>query len=106
MTTRRLNSTPCSSGRSDNLEKQSLASPVLQSAIKVDWLERLLLLCESAGAADPLGLIWEQMEAHHHRLTKEGEILHSKEENMAELAVQFESFRAFKLPLLRQLNIL
>jgi SAM-dependent methyltransferase len=104
MTTRRLNNVILER-QIDNIEKQFLASPVLQSGIKVDWLERLLLLCEISENAEPLSFVWERMEANHHLLSRNGEVLESKEENVAELVQVIEAFRTTKLPLLRQLGV-
>jgi SAM-dependent methyltransferase len=89
----------------NNLGQQSLASPLLQSAIKSDWLERLLIICEINKSADPLPFIWGQMEARRHKLTRDGVILQTEEENLAELVAQMKSFRSSQLPLLRQLAI-
>jgi hypothetical protein len=90
----------------NNLDKQSLASPVLQNACKLDWLERLLILCEINRNSDPLPWLWKNMKSHGHKLTRDGAPLNSDEENLAELKLQIDSFRAVKLPLLRQLGIL
>ena len=104
MTTRRLNNVTLER-QIDNIEKQFLASPVLQNGIKVDWLERLLLLCEISENVEPLSFVWERMEASHHMLSKNGEVLQTKEENIAELVQIIESFQIHKLPLLRQLGV-
>jgi SAM-dependent methyltransferase len=104
MTTRRLNNAILER-QIDNLEKKSLASPVVQSNIKVDWLERLLILCEIRENAQPQEFIWERMQASGRMLAKDGKILETREENMAQLAQVIEIFRSQKLPLLRQLGV-
>ena len=104
MTTRTLNNAIIER-HIDNIEKKFLASPVVQSALKVDWLERLLLLCEIRGDAEPLSFVWRKMEANNHMLTRNGEVLQSKEENMAELVRVIGTFRSYKLPLLHQLGV-
>lgn len=104
MTTRRLNNAIIER-HLDNLEKKTLASPVLQSGVKVDWLERLLLLCEIRGTDDPALFIWEQMSQREQLLSRDGEILSTEEENLAELARVIAAFREEKLPLLRQLGV-
>jgi len=104
MTTRRLNNSILER-QIDNVEKQFLASPVVQSGIKVDWLERLLLLCEIREDAEPLSFIWERMEATGRMLSCAGEVLQSREENMAQLVQVVETFRTGQLPLLRQLGV-
>jgi SAM-dependent methyltransferase len=104
MTTRTLNNAIIER-HIDNIEKKFLASPVVQSAIKVDWLERLLLLCEIREDAEPQSFVWGKMEANNHMLTRNGEVLQSKEENMEELARVIGTFRSYKLPLLHQLGV-
>ena len=105
MSTRRLNNAILER-HIDNIEKKFLASPVVQSSLKVDWLERLLLLCEIREDADPMAFVWSRMEANNHMLTNNnGEVLRTKEENMAELARVIEVFRSYRLPLLRQLGV-
>jgi len=89
----------------DNIDKKFLASPVLQSGIRVDWLERLLLLCEIRGDSEPQAFVWERMEANNHMLTSEGRVLQTKEENMAQLTRVIDAFRSHQLPLLRQLGV-
>jgi SAM-dependent methyltransferase len=104
MTTRRLNNAIIER-HLDNIEVKSLASPVVQSNIKVNWLERLLLLCEISERDDSLEFVWERMAANSHMLTKDGEVLQTKEANMAELVQVREAFRNYQLPLLRQLGV-
>ncbi|GFO54129.1 hypothetical protein GMSM_11360 [Geomonas sp. Red276] len=90
----------------NNLEKLALASPVVQNGLKLEWLERLLIACQSTGAGrDPVPWIWDNMKAHNHKLSRDGEVLMSEEENLAELHSQAETFRKEKLPLLRKLGI-
>ena len=104
MTTRRLNNAILER-HIDNFERKSLASPVVQSNIKVDWMERLLLLCEIREDHEPQSFVWEKMEASNRMLAKDGEVLRSKEDNMAQLDQVVKAFRSNKLPLLRQLGV-
>jgi SAM-dependent methyltransferase len=104
MTTRRLNNTFIER-HLDNMERKTLASPVLQSGIKVDWLERLLLLCEIRHTEDPLEFVWEKLKEHKHLLSRDGEVLLTPEDNREELLRIIEDFRRRKLPLLRQLGV-
>ena len=87
----------------DNPEKQFLASPVLQNALKVEWLERLFILCEMVEHPDPLIFVREKVEARRYARGSEGDTPLSGEEN---LALQLETFRSSRLPQLRQLGIL
>ena len=90
---------------SRNNGKSFLASPVLRNAVKVEWLERLLILCEMDGNSEPQSYVRAHMEANHHQLSKDGEMLQSEDEILAELALRIESFRACRLPLLRRLGV-
>ncbi|HBG08211.1 MAG: hypothetical protein A2075_05360 [Geobacteraceae bacterium GWC2_58_44] len=105
MATEKLNAMLLERQQND-LSQQSLASPVLQSAIKVEWLERLLIICELNRTLDPLWFVWEQMKAQQHKLTRDGETLQTEAENIAQLVLEIKSFRRCKLPLLRQLGVL
>jgi SAM-dependent methyltransferase len=86
--------------------RQFLASPVLQNSVKLDWLERLLVICELDGNDDPMPWVLAMMEQHHLLLERDGEPLESKEEILAEVAERIHFFRGEQLPLLRQLGIL
>ncbi len=90
----------------DNSGARCLASPVLQNAIKVEWLERLLILCEIEGHPDSLSFVREKMETHLHTLNNNGTILQEPEEIRSELSIRIEAFRTCMAPLLRQLGIL
>jgi SAM-dependent methyltransferase len=98
--TRRLNHTLLERWGS-NPEQQFLASPVLQNAIKVDWLDRLFILCESRGNHDPISYVLEQLDKADFDAGRS-----SREEIMAELPVRFDLFRMHQRPLLQQLGIL
>ena len=78
---------------------------MVRSAVRVDWLERLLLLCEIREEVEPLSFVWDRMRANNHLLSKDGEVLQTKEENLDELVRVVETFRSYKLPLLRQLGV-
>lgn len=91
--------------RMDHPGPQPIGSPLLQSAIKVEWLDRLMIHCELDGTADPLWCVWEKMQAQGQKLTRDGRPLTSQADNMAELVLAMKAFRENKLPLLRQLGI-
>lgn len=98
--TRRLNSILLESwGR--NPDPQLLASPVLQNAIKVDWLDRLFVLCEIRGNHDPLSYVLEQLDKVDFDAGRS-----SREEIMAELPGRLDLFRIHQRPLLQRLGIL
>lgn len=101
---RRLNALLLERGLHDP-GRQALAAPALQNAIKVTWLDRLLIKCELEGEADPLDLVWQQLQARQHKLTRDGVPLETESENLAQLVLEMRSFRSGLLPLLRQLGL-
>jgi SAM-dependent methyltransferase len=87
-------------------ERQFLASPLLQSGIPLDWPQLLLLLCEVTKADEPLAFAWDYMRANDYKLTKDGAVLQSEEENFAELCIMAERFRTDQVPMLRRLCVI
>lgn len=87
-----------------NTDLQYLASPVIQSGIRLEWVERLLLLCELTGSGDPLSFVSGMLREHSCALVKDDEVLRSWDENMDELSRQVRAFHAFQLPLLKYLE--
>ena len=88
-----------------HMEPQPLASPVVQSGILLDWVQRLLLLCELTENSDPLSFVSGLMRQHNCPLVKDGVALQSWEENLEELGKQIRSFHVYTLPLLKLLGV-
>ncbi|NTV49859.1 MAG: methyltransferase domain-containing protein [Geobacteraceae bacterium] len=88
-----------------NMELQYLASPVVRGGIKLDWVQRLLLLCELTDSGDPLSFVSSMMRDHNHALIKDGAVLQSWDENLEELGRQIRSFHTCHLPLLKRLEV-
>ena len=88
------------------MEPQYLASPVVQTGIEVDWVQRLLLLCELTDSGDPLLFVSSMMREHNYALTKDGAALQSWDENLEELGRQIRSFHTCHLPLLKRLEVI
>ncbi|OGR23541.1 MAG: hypothetical protein A2X79_07855 [Desulfuromonadaceae bacterium GWB2_53_15] len=88
-----------------NMEPQYLASPVVQTGIKLDWVQRLLLLCELTDSGDPLSFVSSMMREHNYALIKDGAALQSWDENLEELGRQIRSFHVCQLPLLKRLGV-
>ena len=88
------------------MEPQHLASPVVQSGIEVDWVQRLLLLCELTESGDPLYFVSSVMREQNYALIKDGAALQSWEENLEELERQIHSFYTGRLPLLKRLGVI
>lgn len=88
-----------------NMEPQHLASPVVQTGIEVDWVQRLLLLCGLTGSGDPLSFVSSVMREQNYALIKDGAALLSWDENLEELGRQISSFNECLLPLLKRLGV-
>lgn len=83
-----------------------LASPVLQSAIKVDWVTRALLLHEITDGNDRLSFAREAMLHGRHPLLKDGLALQSADEIAEELELRVRAFQTQELPWLKQLKVI
>lgn len=88
------------------MEPQYLASPVVQTGIEVDWVQRLLLLCGLTESGDPLSFVSSVMREHNYALIKDGAALQSWEENLEELERQISIFYRCRLPLLKRLGVI
>lgn len=88
-----------------NMEPQYLSSPVVQNGIQLDWVQRLLLLCELTDSGDPLSFVSSMMREHNYALIKDGAVLQSWDENLEELGRRIRSFQACQLPLLKRLGV-
>jgi trans-aconitate methyltransferase len=88
-----------------HMEPQPLASPVVQSGIQLDWIQRLLLLCELTENADPLSFVSDLIWQQNCPLVKDGVALLTWEENLEELDRLIKSFHLNTLPLLNRLGV-
>jgi len=85
-----------------------LASPVTGGGIAVGRFAQLFLLAIRQGKSQPAEwalLVWQILAAQGQRLSGEGRILETPEENLAELTLQAESFALKRWPLLKALQI-
>jgi SAM-dependent methyltransferase len=93
------------SGRHD---LQYLASPCLGSGIQVGSVPQLFLRYWLQGVRDKEGWVrnaWQDLQAQGKSLLKEGQLLATEAENLAELAELAESFAAGQLPLFQRLGM-
>lgn len=86
-------------------DTQILASPTTGSGIDISRSEQLLLLAHMR-QGDPVQFIWNILQVQGEKLIKDGQILHSPEENQAELNQQIQHFKATRLPLLKHLGLI
>ena len=82
-----------------------LASPVTCGGVEVDRIDQLFLLAKRNNQTDAPAFVWNVLLAESQRVTRDGELLHTAEENIAELQARFTSFTNERLPILQQLEI-
>jgi SAM-dependent methyltransferase len=85
-----------------------LASPVTGSGIGVSRVHQLFLLAQRHGKAKPneqANFAWEAFSSQGQRLIKDGKVLETTHENLAELSLQASEFAEKRAPLLKALGI-
>ncbi|MDP2902935.1 MAG: methyltransferase regulatory domain-containing protein [Methylovulum sp.] len=85
-----------------------LASPVSGGGVTVGRFQQLFLLALSQGKKQPADLaahVWQILAAQGQKIVKEGKILETTEENLAELTAQATTFVEKQLPILKALQI-
>lgn len=87
-----------------NRQPQPLASPVVQSGVQLDWIQRLLLLCELTESGDPLAFA-SNVIREDHALREDGAALQSLDEKLEELGQRIRKFYDHQLPLLKRLEV-
>ena len=102
-----LNRYLCDRARS-NGDINHLASPVTGSGIVVRRAQQLFLLAAQHGkntVSEQVAYAWELLSAQGHMFRKEGKVLQTAEENIAELTRQAIEFTEKRLPILKVLGI-
>lgn len=89
----------------------ALCSPLLGSGVAAGYVERALYLALQGGVDDqsPSALVrfvWRMMESTPRRMQRDGAVLQSVDDNLAELRVRVDDFLANTLPLWRQLQVI
>lgn len=85
-----------------------LASPVCATGVLVTQFQQLALLAAQEGRRTPddqAKFVWGLLAAQGQRLTKDGKILESPEENLTEILKQVTEFTNKRLPVLKGLGI-
>lgn len=82
-----------------------LASPVLGSGVPADRLSHLLLAAENEGT-EPVTAVWRVLRAEGCKLTREGKLLDSDDDNLAELTRIYGELQAGRFPIIRQLRLI
>ncbi len=90
---------------SDSLEY--LASPVTGSGVNVTRFEQLFLLGlhEGRAAAELAEFVWAVLKPQGQHLTKDGSVLLTEQENLAELRSHADKFVRSKLPICERLGV-
>jgi hypothetical protein len=104
---RRFNTAVCKHAKNGE-DHQFLASPVTGGGLPISRAERLFMLALSEGKETPSEWAmhaWEILAPQGHRLLKDGEMLATDEENLAELTVRAEDFAQHRLPTIRNLDM-
>lgn len=89
-------------------EVSVLASPVLGGAIAADRFQQLFLGALAQGAAQPTAWAqqaWNVLQGQGERVLKDGKILETAEENLAELTARAQHFSKTRLPVLKTLRV-
>lgn len=106
--TMRLNQWLCQKARSSN-DIGFLASPVTGGGIAVSRFQQLFLLSLAQGKQQPTDwaqATWPILAAQNQKLIKEGQILETSDENIAELQAQARLFAEQTLPMLKAVQII
>lgn len=85
-----------------------LASPATGGGITVNRFQQLFLLARTQGKKTPeeyAQFVWQILAAQNQRLTKEGKVIESAEDNLAELTGQAQEFAEKRLPVLKALGV-
>ncbi len=86
----------------------SLASPLTGGGIYIDLIVQLFVKASQQGKSEPqqwAEYAWQQLSAVGRQVIKDGKLLESSEENLAELRVRAEEFAQKRLPILKGLGI-
>jgi len=89
-------------------ELAMLASPVLGGGVAVDRFQHLFLASMAQGATQPAAwaqYAWQVLIDQNERVLKDGKVLETPEENLAELTARAQAFAKTKLPVLKVLRV-
>lgn len=86
-----------------------LASPLTGGGVSVNRFQQLFLLARHQGKKTPgdwAQFAWQHLAILNQRLTKEGKIIESEDESLAELSRQASEFADKRLPMLKALQVI
>jgi SAM-dependent methyltransferase len=105
--TRRLNAHILARAHSSN-DIGYLASPVTGGGVAVPAIQQLFIVARQRGHKLPqewASFCWQALSAQGQRLVKEGKVVETAEENLAELVRQAKEFAEQRLPVLQALQV-
>jgi hypothetical protein len=86
-----------------------LASPVTGGAVTVNRFHQMFLMALQHGKTSPQEWVaeaWTLLRSQNQLLTKQGNVLQSEEENLAELAQMAKDFEENQIPILRGMGVM
>ncbi len=82
-----------------------LASPITNGAVQADRFEMLFLLAHKLNRPDAAEFAFGQLSERGQRVFRDGKLLETPEENLAELKERLQAFTNKRLPVLKQLGV-
>lgn len=82
-----------------------LASPVIGGGIDLDRFGQLFLLAARGKAPDGVRFVWDLLKIQGQKIVKDGNMLETEEENLAELEERARLFAQKTAPVLAQLGV-
>ena len=82
-----------------------LASPVIGGAIEMDRVGQLFLLAAREKAPDRARFVWDLLKIQGQKIVKDGKMLDTEEENVAELKERAQHFAEKTAPMLAMLGV-
>jgi trans-aconitate methyltransferase len=82
-----------------------LASPVTCGGVQVDRFDQLFLLAQRNGQTDAVAFVWNVLLQQNQRMIRDGKLMQTAEENIADLTERHTIFVNKRLPVLKQLDI-
>jgi hypothetical protein len=85
-----------------------LSSPVSGGGVPVNRQQQLFLLAAHNGkrtSSEQAKFVWDILAAQGHRVIKEGKMLETPDENLAELTKEAEEFHEKRAPIFKALGI-
>jgi len=82
-----------------------LASPVTCGGVQVDRFDQLFLLAKLNNQTEAVNFVWQILLSQNQRMIRDGKLLQTAEENIADLTERFTTYTTKRLPILKQLGI-